>query len=107
MTEPTPATTKEKTAKRTAFPFGLPNYDMPTMEMSEAFRDYNLKLIEMGRANTNSALEFICGLIAMKSHSQMVELSTEQVRKQIELITEQSKGIWALAELLRPKLLSR
>lgn len=100
MTEHTTATTKGKTAKHTASSFRLPNYEMPKMEMPEPFRDYNLKLIEMGRSNSNSALEFACGLIAMKSLPEMVEFSTEQARKQLELIAEQSKEIWALAEKL-------
>jgi len=60
--------------------------------------DYNYKLIEMARANSNSALEFACGLIAMKSLPEMVELSTEQTRKQFELVAEQSKELWALAQ---------
>jgi len=60
--------------------------------------DYNLKLIEMARANSNSAFEFTCGLVAMKSLPEMIELSTEQARKQFELVAEQSRELWALAE---------
>ena len=60
--------------------------------------DYNLRLIEIARANSNSAFEFTCGLIAMKSLPEMVELSTEQARKQFELVAEQSKELWALAQ---------
>jgi phasin len=60
--------------------------------------DYNHKLIEMARANSNSAFEFTCGLIALKSLPEMIELSTEQARKQFELAAEQSKELWALAQ---------
>jgi hypothetical protein len=34
----------------------------------------------------------------MKSLPEMIELSTEQARKQFELAAEQSKELWALAE---------
>ena len=60
--------------------------------------DYNHKLIEMARTNSSSAFEFTCGLIAMKSLPEMIELSTEQARKQFELVAEQSKELWALAQ---------
>jgi len=60
--------------------------------------DYNLKLFEMVRANTDAAFEFACGLIAMKSLPEMVERSTEQVRKQFDLAVAQNKELWALAE---------
>ena len=59
---------------------------------------YNLKLMEMARANTTTAFEFACGLIAMKSLPEMVEHSTEQARKQFEHVTAQNKELWALAE---------
>ena len=65
---------------------------------AKGIADYNLKLIEMARANSNSAFEFTCGLIAMKSLPEMIEVSTEQARKQFELVAEQSKELWALAE---------
>jgi phasin len=60
--------------------------------------DYNLKLIEMTRANSNSAFEFTCDLITMKSLPEMLQLSTEQARRQFELATAQNKELWALAE---------
>jgi phasin len=60
--------------------------------------DYNHKLIEMARANSNSAFEFTCGLVAMKSLPEMIALSTEQTRRQFELVAEQSKELWALAQ---------
>jgi hypothetical protein len=50
------------------------------------------------RANTDAAFEFACGLIAMKSPPEVVERSTEQVRKQFDLAAAQNKGLWALAE---------
>jgi phasin len=60
--------------------------------------DYNLKLMEMAHANSKAAFEFACGLFATRSLSEMVELSTEQTRKQFDLVTAQNKELWALAE---------
>jgi phasin len=60
--------------------------------------DYNRKLIELASASTQGALEFACGLIATKSLSEVVELSTEQTRKQFDLLTARNKDLWALAE---------
>jgi phasin len=60
--------------------------------------NYNSKLVEMTRANSDAAFEFACGLIAMKSLPEMVELSTEQARRQFDLITAQNKELWAIAE---------
>jgi phasin len=73
-------------------------FDETCSTAAKGISDYNLKLIEMARANSNSAFEFTCGLIAMKSLPEMVELSTEQARKQFELAAEQSKELWALAQ---------
>ena len=64
--------------------------------------DYNLKLFE-ARANTDAAFEFACGLIAMKSLPEMVERSTEQVRKQFDLAAAQHKELWALPEKMATK----
>jgi phasin len=60
--------------------------------------DYNLKLFEIARTNSDAAFEFACGLITMKSLPEMLELSTEQVRKQCDLVAAQNKELWALAE---------
>ena len=60
--------------------------------------DYNFKLVEMARTNSNAAFEFACGLVGMKSLPEMVALSTEQARKQFDLVTAQNKELWAIAE---------
>ena len=62
--------------------------------------DYNLKLMEIARANSNAAFEFACGLFVTKSLPEIIELSTEQTRKQFDLVATQNKELWALAERL-------
>ena len=60
--------------------------------------DYNFKLVEMARTNSNAVFQFACGLGGMKSLAEMVALSTEQARKQFDLVTAQNKELWAIAE---------
>lgn len=60
--------------------------------------DYNFKLVEMARTNSNAVFEFACGLAGTKSLPEMVALSTEQARKQFDLVTAQNKELWAITE---------
>jgi phasin len=60
--------------------------------------DYHRKLIALASASTHSALEFAGGLFATRSLPEIVELSTEQTRRQFDLLTAQNKELWALAE---------
>ncbi len=60
--------------------------------------DYGLKLIEAARENTNSAFDFATQLMAVKSLSEVVELSTVHTRKQYEAITAQTKELTAIAQ---------
>jgi phasin len=49
MTEATTATTHAKAAKNTGAPFGLPNYEIPKMEVPAAFRELSDKGIAQAR----------------------------------------------------------
>ena len=60
--------------------------------------DYNLKLIELARANANAAFDYARELLAVKSISEVVELSTAHARQQFETLTEQTKELTALAQ---------
>ncbi len=142
MTEAAPSS-KAKATKPTAFPFGLPNYempkfDLPKMDMPEAFRemaekgvaqakdtydkakaaaeeatdllrdaytsaakgtaDYNLKIIEIARANTNAAFDYAKELVGVKSMSELAELSTTHVRRQFEAMAAQTKELTELSQ---------
>jgi phasin len=143
MTEATTGANKAKTAKHTASSFGVHNYempkfDLPKMEMPDAFRemaekgaaqakdnyekiqaatveatellkdtyttaakgatDYNLKVIEIARTNTNAAFDYAYELLAVKSPSEFIELSTAHARKQFEAMTAQTKELTELAQ---------
>ena len=65
---------------------------------SKGASDYDLKLIEVARVNTNAAFDFATELMTVKSFSEMVELSTAHARKSFEAATAQTKDLAALAQ---------
>jgi phasin len=60
--------------------------------------DYGLKVIEAARINTNAAFDFASEIMAVKSFSDFVEVSTGHARKQFEALTAQTKELTALAQ---------
>jgi phasin len=60
--------------------------------------DYGLKMIEMGRANTNACFDFAGQMMACKSMSEAVELSSGFARKQFDAVSAQTKELGALAQ---------
>ena len=69
--------------------------------MQNAFkgvRDYNLRVLEIARANSEACFNFAQQLVAVKSPSEMVELSTDYARKQFAVLTEQTKELASLGQ---------
>jgi phasin len=66
--------------------------------VAKSAADFNLKWIEMVRANINSALNFSRQLIGAKSPSEFLELSAAHARKQFETFTEQAQQLTHLAQ---------
>ncbi len=60
--------------------------------------DYNLKMIEAARVNTNAAFDYMTSLLTVRSLSDYVELTSTHTRKQAETITAQAKELSALAQ---------
>lgn len=60
--------------------------------------DYGLKVIELTRENTNATFDFAVGLLAAKTLSEVIELSTAHARKQFEALTEQGRELAGLAQ---------
>jgi phasin len=60
--------------------------------------DYGLKVIEVARVNTNAAFDFAGEVMAAKTLSEVVELTSAHARKQFETLTLQSKELGALAQ---------
>src|SRR6202167_2697459 len=65
---------------------------------SKGTSEYGLKVIEAARVNTNAAFDFVGELMAAKSLSEAIELSSTHTRKQFEALTEQGKELGALAQ---------
>jgi phasin len=60
--------------------------------------DYNLKVIEIARTNTNAAFDYAQELLGVKSLSEFIELSSARARKHFEMMTAQTKELAALAQ---------
>lgn len=65
---------------------------------SKGTTDYSLMLIEAGRTNANAAFDFATSLMAVKSVSEVVELSTAHARKQFDTMSEQVKELSTFAQ---------
>jgi phasin len=65
---------------------------------AQGFKDSNAKVIEFARANSNAAFDFANELLGVKSPSEFIKLSTEQARKQFEVLSEQTKELTALSQ---------
>ena len=60
--------------------------------------DYNLKFIEIARANTNTAFDYANAMLGVKSVPEFFELSTAHARKHFEMMTAQTQELTALAQ---------
>jgi phasin len=60
--------------------------------------NYNLKVIEAARINTNAAFDYATEMLAVRSISEMVELASAHARKQLETFTAQAKELSAIAQ---------
>jgi phasin len=60
--------------------------------------DYGLKVIQIANANAASALDFVSDLMTTKSVPEMVQLSTAQVRKNLQAASAQNVELWQLAQ---------
>jgi phasin len=65
---------------------------------TKGYSDYGLKMIELARANTNAAFDFAGEVMAAKTLSEVVELTSAHTRKQFEALSQQSKDLGALAQ---------
>ncbi len=65
---------------------------------SKGATDYNLKVIEIARTNTNTAFDYAHKLLGVTSLTEFIELSTAHARKQFETATAQGKELAALVQ---------
>ena len=65
---------------------------------SNGCSDYGVKLIEIGRANSNAAFDLFGELLTAKSYSEAVEKTTAYMRSQFETVTAQAKELTERAQ---------
>jgi phasin len=66
--------------------------------------EYNLKIIEITRTNTNTAFEHAQQLLGVKSPTEFVELSTAHARKQFDTMVAQTRELTELAQKVTTKI---
>jgi phasin len=64
----------------------------------KGIQDYNSKLVEFAQANTKSTWEFVQSLAGAKLPSELVRVSTEHARHQLETMAEQTKQLASLTQ---------
>ncbi len=67
---------------------------------AEGFAGLTAKIFDATRVNSDAAFEFAAQLMVVKSPLDMAALSSAHVRRQMELISEQSKDVAVLAQKL-------
>jgi len=65
---------------------------------SKGVIDYGRKLLEVSRANTNSAFDYASELMGARSLSDVVEVSSAHARKQFDAFSVQSRELAELAQ---------
>jgi phasin len=65
---------------------------------SKGCTDYNLKLIEAARANSNATFDLYAELLGTKSFAEVVEKTSTYMRAQFEAMTAQAKDLTECAQ---------
>jgi phasin len=80
-----------------------------SVELAEALRetyssnaksatDYGLKVLDISKDNTASAIEFLAHLLASKTVTDVLTLSATHARKTFDTTSAQNKELWGLAQ---------
>jgi len=64
----------------------------------KGIQEYNSKFAEFTQTNTKSNFEFMQSLVAVKSPTEFVQLSTEHAKHQLEAMAEQAKELAELTQ---------
>lgn len=65
---------------------------------SKGAADYGLKVVEIARANSNATFDFATELLGCRTVAQAIEISAAHTRRQIEVLTEQTRELLSLAQ---------
>jgi len=64
---------------------------------AEGTAEYNRLVVDAARANVNAGFDYAIALLAVKSPTDVVEVSAEHAREQFQAFTEQAKALGELA----------
>ncbi len=65
---------------------------------TKGMKDYSLKMLEIAQANSDAAFDYARRLWEVKSPSEMMELCTAHVRKQFEVMTQQTNELATIGQ---------
>ena len=65
---------------------------------AEGFRDYQLKVVAAAQENANAFFEYAQEAVEAQSISDLIELSTEHTRRQVEMMSKQARELAASAQ---------
>jgi phasin len=111
MNTPTKATNGTQVVRETTAQTkeAFENVSAATAEAGKLLRDsystavksaeeYNAKVMEFARTNTQTNLEFVQKLSNAKSPTELLELSTNHSRRQFEALAQQARELLSLAQ---------
>ncbi len=67
---------------------------------SEGAAEYNRQVVDAARANVNAGFDYAIALLAVKSPTDVVEVSTAHARERFQAVAEQAKVLGALVQKL-------
>jgi hypothetical protein len=70
---------------------------------AESTRDFNLKMIEIARANTEAFFDFAQKAATTREPGALMELFTTHTKKQMEMFSKQSQELTVLGQKLAGK----
>ena len=74
-----------------------------TARATEGMRDYQLKLVAAAQENANAFFEYAQHAVEARSVSDLIELSTEHTRRQVEMMSKQARELAASAQNIAPE----
>lgn len=67
---------------------------------ADSVRDFNRKVMEMAKTNTNALFDFALEVAGTKEPSQIMELWSQHARKQFEILHKQSQELTSMGQKL-------
>ncbi len=65
---------------------------------ADSVRDFNRKVVEMAKTNTNALFDFALAVVGTKDPSQIMELWSKHTQKQFEILHAQSQELTSIGQ---------